>query len=96
MPKFKFSTKLLGTKALIKEVRSMGEWVPKPYFYGGAQDTKELENFLFNMEQYFHAMRLDFKEVKVTTTTIYLIGDAKLLWQTKYEDIMVGQCTIDS
>ena len=70
--------------------------MPEPDSYGGAQDTKELENFLFDMEQYFHAMRLDSKEAKVTIATMYLIGHAKLWWQNKYEDIMVGQCPINS
>ena len=32
----------------------------------------------------------------MTTTTIYLIGDAKLSWRTKYKDIMVGRYAINS
>ena len=48
------------------------------------------------MKQYFYVIRLDSEEAKVTTTTMYLIGYAKLWWQIKYEDIMAGQCTIDS
>ena len=30
--------------------------VPKPRHYEGTHDAKEVENFLFNMEQYFRAM----------------------------------------
>ena len=41
-------------------------------------------------------MRPDSEEAKVTTATMYLIGDAKLWWWTKYEDIMVGRCEINS
>ena len=54
--------------------------VPEPRSYGGARDAKELENFLFDMEQYFRAVRPDSEEAKVTTATMYLIGDAKLWW----------------
>ena len=70
--------------------------VLEPRSYGGARDTKELEIFLFDMEQYFHAIRLGLKKARVTITTMYLIGDAKLWQRTKYEDIMVGQCKINS
>ena len=41
-------------------------------------------------------MRPDSEEAKVTTATMYLIGDAKLWWRTKYEDIMAGRCEINS
>ncbi|RWW71973.1 hypothetical protein BHE74_00020247 [Ensete ventricosum] len=38
---------------------------PELHCYGHARDAKELENFLFDMEQYFHAMRLDLEETKL-------------------------------
>ena len=56
-----------------------------PHSYGGAWDAKELENFFFDMEQYFQAVRLDSEEAKVIIATMYLINDAKLWWQNKYE-----------
>ncbi|KAJ8511860.1 hypothetical protein OPV22_002294 [Ensete ventricosum] len=55
--------------------------------YRGARDAKELENFLFNMEQYFRATRLDSQETKVAIATMYLNGDAKLWWRTRWEDL---------
>ena len=64
--------------------------VLKPRFYRGVRDTQELENFLFDIEQYFCAMKLDSNEAKVIIATKYLIGNAKLWWQTKYEDIIMG------
>ena len=70
--------------------------VPKPYSYDGARDAKELENLLFDIEQYFQAVRPNSKEAKVKITTMYLIGDAELWWWTKYEDIMAGWCKINS
>lgn len=48
---------------------------PKPFYE--ASNAKELENFLWNMEQYFNAGSYsDHKKVKVTR--MYLIGDAKI------------------
>ncbi|KAJ7975820.1 Retrotransposon protein, putative, Ty3-gypsy subclass [Quillaja saponaria] len=70
--------------------------VLEPRAFGGARDAKELENFLFDMEQYFRAVRMDSEEAKVTTATMYLAGDAKLWWRTKYVDIQDGRCVIDT
>ncbi|KAJ7963972.1 Senescence-specific cysteine protease sag39 [Quillaja saponaria] len=70
--------------------------VPKPRAFGRARDAKELEKFLFDMEQYFRAVRMDSEEAKVTTATMYLAGDAKLWWRTKYVDIQDGRCVIDT
>ena len=47
------------------------------------------------MEQYFLAVRAE-ERVKVTMATMYLSGDAKLWWRTKYDGIQHGRCTIDN
>ena len=51
------------------------------------RDAKELENFLFNIEQYFRVVKPDSEEEKVNMTTMYLSGDAKLWWRIKYNEI---------
>ncbi|KAL0305164.1 UNVERIFIED_CONTAM: hypothetical protein Scaly_2994900 [Sesamum calycinum] len=53
----------------------------------GARDAKEVENFLFDMEQYFLAANVEDEARKVSTATMYLTGDAKLWWRTKYAEI---------
>lgn len=59
--------------------------VPDPLHFNGTRCSKELENFLWDMEQYFHAARI--KEVeKVTVAAMYLTGDAKLWWRTRLTD----------
>ena len=58
--------------------------VPKPRCYEGARDTKELENFLFDIEQYFRVVHTDSKEDKVAMVAMYLAGDAKLWWRSKF------------
>ena len=51
--------------------------VPEPKTFGGARNAKDLENFLWDMEQYFIAARIPVGE-QVTITTRYLTGDAKV------------------
>ncbi|KAK2992372.1 hypothetical protein RJ640_018291 [Escallonia rubra] len=63
--------------------------VLEPKSYGGARDAKELENFLFDVEQYFRAIRVDSKETKVSMAAMHLVGDAKLWWRKKYTETCV-------
>ena len=56
---------------------------PKPF--GVARNAKDLENFLWDMEQYFIAARIPIGE-QVTITTVYLMGDVKLWWWTRTSD----------
>ncbi|KAK3000855.1 hypothetical protein RJ639_022389 [Escallonia herrerae] len=69
---------------------------PEPKSYGGARDAKELENFLFDVEQYFWAIRVDSKVTKVSMAAMYLVGDAKLWWRKKYPEIKDGSCIINT
>ncbi|KAA0055658.1 senescence-specific cysteine protease sag39 [Cucumis melo var. makuwa] len=52
--------------------------VPEPKPFCGARDAKALENFIFDLEQYFKATNIVTEEAKVTLTTMYLCEDAKL------------------
>ncbi|KAK3026149.1 hypothetical protein RJ639_042592 [Escallonia herrerae] len=70
--------------------------VPEPKSYGGARDAKEVENFLFDIEQYFRAIRVDSEATKVSMATMYLVGDAKLWWWKKYTEIEDGSCIINT
>ncbi|KAL0449095.1 UNVERIFIED_CONTAM: hypothetical protein Slati_1465900, partial [Sesamum latifolium] len=46
--------------------------ISEPKAYGGARDAKEVENFLFDMEQYFLAANVEDEARKVSTATMYL------------------------
>ncbi|KAL0367187.1 UNVERIFIED_CONTAM: hypothetical protein Sradi_3608800 [Sesamum radiatum] len=70
--------------------------IPEPKAYGGARDVKEVENFLFDMEQYFLAANVEDEVRKVSTATMYLTGDAKLWWRTKYSEIQANQVRMDT
>ncbi|KAE8690049.1 hypothetical protein F3Y22_tig00110929pilonHSYRG00045 [Hibiscus syriacus] len=46
--------------------------IPDPQRFDGARDAKELENFLFDIEQYFRAMRTESEEDKNELKTSFL------------------------
>ncbi|KAL4627839.1 hypothetical protein ACB092_05G194500 [Castanea dentata] len=56
---------------------------PKPF--NGARNAKDLEDFLWDMEQYFKAVRVPSQEM-VTITSMYLPRDTNLWWRTRVED----------
>ena len=59
--------------------------VPEPKPFSGARSAKDLENFLWDMEQYFKAVHTPVEEM-VTIATMYLHGDAKLWWRTRVDN----------
>ena len=64
--------------------------VPEPKGFNGNRNEKELENFMWDMEQFFKAAHVPDAE-KVSLTSMYLMGDAKLWWRTRVgEDLEVG------
>ena len=68
--------------------------VPEPRAYEGVRDAQALENFLFDMEQYFRASRIVDEEDKVSIALMYFSGDAKSWWRSKYLEIQDGRCFI--
>ncbi|KAA0066231.1 senescence-specific cysteine protease sag39 [Cucumis melo var. makuwa] len=52
--------------------------VPEPKPFCGVRDAKALENFIFDLEQYFKATNTVTDRAKVTLATMYLCEDAKL------------------
>ncbi|KAA0059143.1 uncharacterized protein E6C27_scaffold430G00550 [Cucumis melo var. makuwa] len=70
--------------------------VPEPKPFCGARDAKALENYIFDLEQYFKATNTVAEEAKVTLATMHLSEDAKLWWRSRYVDIQEGRCTVDT
>ena len=66
---------------------------PRPF--KGNRDAKELENFIFDVEQYFKATPACTDDMKVIVASMYLIDDAKLWCRLKVQDIENGLYTID-
>ena len=65
--------------------------VPEPKCFGGARSSKELENFLRDMEQYFSVAKIGVAEQR-DLTVMYLTGDAKLWWRTRTKDDLSAGC----
>ncbi|XP_070023206.1 uncharacterized protein [Nicotiana sylvestris] len=70
--------------------------IPAPKPYDGSRNAKEVENFIFDIEQYFDAMGHLEESKKVATAAMYLQGDAKLWWRVKYEAIKAGKDTLQT
>lgn len=64
--------------------------IPEPKAFTGSRSAKELENFLYDMKQYFIAAHI-LENDQLSITTMYLSGDAKLWWRTRDADD-VGAC----
>ena len=59
--------------------------VLEPKGFNGNHNAKELENFMWDMEQFFKATHVpDSKNVSITS--MYLMGDAKLWWRTRVRE----------
>ena len=70
--------------------------IQEPKAFSGARSAKELENFIWDMEQYFTTARVPDAD-KLNITTMYLTGDAKLWWRTRNaDDVSVGLPRIDT
>ena len=58
--------------------------VLEPKGFDGGRSAKEIENILWDMEQFFRATQVADEE-KVSITGMYLLGDAKLWWRARLE-----------
>ncbi|KAK9750806.1 hypothetical protein RND81_02G223100 [Saponaria officinalis] len=67
---------------------------PPPRTFCGTRDSTEIDNFIFDMEQYFRVTQLD-EELKIDTASMYLVDDAKLWWRSKYAEIEAQAITMD-
>jgi hypothetical protein len=70
--------------------------VPEPKPFDGVRSSKELENFLWDLEQYFSAAKIRLAE-QVDIAVMYLTGDAKLWWRTRSkEDLNAGRPKVET
>ncbi|KAE8661278.1 hypothetical protein F3Y22_tig00116012pilonHSYRG00001 [Hibiscus syriacus] len=60
------------------------------------KDAKEVENYLWRMEQYFEGIGLNDEAAKVKTAALYLSDTAMLWWRRKHADIERGACRVDT
>jgi len=68
--------------------------IPKPKSFAGTRNAREVDNFLWGLEQYFGAMGILEDETRVKTAALYLTDTAMLWWRRRQEDIRRGTCSI--
>lgn len=59
--------------------------IPELEPFCGARDAKALDNFIFDVEQYFKATNTTPKESKITLAT--KADDAKLWWRSRHINV---------
>ena len=67
---------------------------PKPPIFKGVHDGQEMENFLWQLENYFKCSQVRSDENKINTMVLYLSKMAILWWRNKEAEIGKGTCTI--
>ncbi|XP_070036452.1 uncharacterized protein [Nicotiana tomentosiformis] len=70
--------------------------IPEPKPYSGAQNAKEVENVIFDIEQYFDVVGGLEEAKKVAIAIMYLQDNAKLWWRVKYEAIKAGEDALET
>ncbi|KAA0054479.1 senescence-specific cysteine protease sag39 [Cucumis melo var. makuwa] len=60
--------------------------IPKPKPFYGTRNAKALENFIFDLEQYFKATNTVTEEAKMSLATMHLSDDAKS-WRSDFQDV---------
>ncbi|KAK8366718.1 hypothetical protein V6Z12_A02G137800 [Gossypium hirsutum] len=60
--------------------------IPKPEKFKGARSARDVDNFLWEMEQYFRAMGIEDDAIKVNTASIYFTDVALLWWRHRSTD----------
>ncbi|KAL1212153.1 hypothetical protein V5N11_028775 [Cardamine amara subsp. amara] len=68
---------------------------PRPSRFDGARDAKEVENFLWQIEQYFDNLGLRNELAKIKAATSSLTDTAMLWWRRHHADIEHGTCWMD-
>ncbi|KAK5792475.1 hypothetical protein PVK06_033589 [Gossypium arboreum] len=64
--------------------------VPKLEAFKGARSASEVDNFLWAMEQYFHAMSIDDDATKVNTITMHFTDITLLWWRRRSINVRRG------
>ena len=68
--------------------------MPKPKEFKGTRSAKDVDNFLWGMEQYFWVMGIVEDATKVSTASMYLVDIALLWWRRKCNETRPGGAAI--
>lgn len=76
-----------------REVPRLRVLEPKPF--NGTRDAKVLENFIWQVEQYFKTSKMEDEGEKMGTGVMYLTDYAMFWWRRRYKDIEMGLYTVE-
>lgn len=68
--------------------------VPKPNAFKGMRNAKDIDNFLWSLEQYFKAMGIVEDAGKINYAPLYLANTTMVWWRRRQANIEKGTCTI--
>ncbi|KAI5678661.1 hypothetical protein M9H77_09611 [Catharanthus roseus] len=68
--------------------------IPKPKSFAGTRNAREVDNFLWGLEQYFDAVGIMEEGAKIKSAALYLTDTAMLWWRQRQEDVKRGTCSI--
>ncbi|KAF2281651.1 hypothetical protein GH714_044026 [Hevea brasiliensis] len=70
--------------------------VPKPSAFKGSRSAKEIDNFLWTLDQYFRALGVDDDARKIDNAPLYLADSAMVWWRRRLMDVEKGTCKIST
>ena len=70
--------------------------LPEPAKYKGTRDSKDLENFIYEMDQFLEAARIEEDADRLRTATMYFADEATLWWRRRLGDVRRGLVAIVS
>ncbi|XP_076890463.1 uncharacterized protein LOC143541544 [Bidens hawaiensis] len=70
--------------------------IPKPSPFMGKREAKAVENFLWEMVQYFKGISIVDDQVKINTASAYLKDTVALWWRCKTVEIEEGTCLMNT
>ena len=68
--------------------------MPKLKEFKGTRSAKDVDNFLWGMEQYFRVMGIVEDATKVSTASMYLVDIALLWWRRRCNETRPGGAAI--
>ncbi|KAK8325006.1 hypothetical protein V6Z12_A11G022100, partial [Gossypium hirsutum] len=80
----------LGNEGLAAVTPKPSVDVPKPKEFKGTRSAREVDNFLWGVEQYFRAKGIADDATKVITAAMYLTDIALLWWHRRSTDVRRG------
>ncbi|KAI5648405.1 hypothetical protein M9H77_34410 [Catharanthus roseus] len=68
--------------------------IPKPKSFAGTRNAREVDKFLWGLEQYFDAVGIIEEGAKIKSAALYLTDTAMLWWHRRQKDVKRGLCSI--